>query len=53
LLKYFPVQLILSKLPPEVIARDFAMGVVWLGIALVLFQVTWRAGLKRFSAVGA
>jgi len=50
---YFPIQLILGKLPAEVIARDFAMGVVWFGIALALFQVTWRAGVKRFSAVGA
>jgi ABC-type uncharacterized transport system permease subunit len=43
----------LGKLPPEVIARNFAMGVVWFGIALALFQVIWRAGVKRFSAVGA
>lgn len=53
LLKYFPIQLILGKLPPEVIARDFAMGVVWFGIALALFLMVWRAGVKRFSAVGA
>jgi ABC-2 type transport system permease protein len=53
LLKYFPVQLILNKLPPEVIARDFAIGVVWFVAALALFLVVWRAGLKRFSAVGA
>jgi ABC-2 type transport system permease protein len=53
LFKYFPIQLILNKLPPEVIARDFAMGVLWFVVALVLFRVAWRAGLKRFSAVGA
>lgn len=53
LLKYFPIQLILGRLPPEVIVRDFAMGVVWFGIALALFQLVWQAGLKRFSAVGA
>ena len=53
LLKYFPIQLILGKLPPEVIVRDFVMGVVWLGISLALFQVVWRAGVKQFSAVGA
>lgn len=53
LLKYFPIQLILGKLPPEIILRDFAMGVGWLVIAIVLFQSVWRAGLKRFSAVGA
>ncbi len=53
LLKYFPIQLILGKLSPEVIVRNFVLGVVWFGIALALLQVVWRAGLKRFSAVGA
>jgi ABC-2 type transport system permease protein len=53
LCKYFPIQLILGKLPPGAIVRNFGLGVVWLGIALALFLVTWRAGLKRFSAVGA
>ncbi|HLF27982.1 MAG TPA: ABC-2 family transporter protein [Anaerolineae bacterium] len=53
LLKYFPIQLSLGKLPPEVIVRDFALGVVWFGVALALFRMVWRAGLKRFSAVGA
>jgi ABC-2 type transport system permease protein len=53
LLKYFPIQLILGRLPAEVIVRDFVLGVVWFGIALALFQLVWRAGLKRFSAVGA
>lgn len=53
LLKYFPIQLILGRLPAEVIVRDFALDLVWLALAWVLFQATWRAGLKRFSAVGA
>jgi len=53
LFKYFPIQLILGRLPTEVIIRDFALDVVWLGVALALFQLAWRAGLKRFSAVGA
>ncbi|MGH2522643.1 MAG: ABC transporter permease [Anaerolineales bacterium] len=50
---YVPIQIILGKLPTEVIVRDFALGLVWFGLALALFQVVWRAGLKRFSAVGA
>jgi ABC-2 type transport system permease protein len=52
-LRYFPIQLILGKLSPEIIVRNFALGVLWFGIALVLFQAVWRAGVKRFSAVGA
>lgn len=53
LLRYFPIQLILGKLPPETIARNFALGVFWLAAALLVFQLIWREGLKRFSAVGA
>jgi ABC-2 type transport system permease protein len=50
---YFPIQLILGRLPADVIVLNFALGVIWLGVALVLFQLVWRAGVKRFSAVGA
>lgn len=53
LYKYFPIQLIRGKLAPEVIALDFALGLVWLGIALALFRFVWSQGLRRFSAVGA
>ncbi len=53
LLRYFPVQLILGRLPPDAILRDFALDLVWLGIALMLFRATWRSGVRRFSAVGA
>lgn len=50
---YFPIQLILGRLPADVIVRNFVLGIVWLGIGLALFQLVWRAGVKRFSAVGA
>jgi ABC-2 type transport system permease protein len=53
LLKYFPVQLILGQLPPEVVVRDFILGVVWFGLMLALFRWVWRMGVRRFSAVGA
>jgi ABC-2 type transport system permease protein len=50
---FFPIELILGKLAPDVIAWNFALGVLWFVIALVLFSWVWRAGVKRFSAVGA
>jgi ABC-2 type transport system permease protein len=50
---YFPIQLILGKLSPEVIVQNYALDVVWLAIAFALFSWVWRAGVKRFSAVGA
>jgi ABC-2 type transport system permease protein len=53
LLRYFPIQLILGRLPPEAILRNFALDVVWFVVALALFSWVWRNGVKRFSAVGA
>ncbi len=53
LLRYFPIQLVLNKLPAEVVVRDFALAIVWFLVALALFRRVWREGLKRFSAVGA
>ena len=53
LLRYFPIQLILNRLPPEVIVRNFVLSFVWLGLAYLLFRAVWNAGQKRFSAVGA
>ena len=50
---YFPIQLILGKLPPDVIVRDFGLQVVWFLIGLALFWLVWSRGVKRFSAVGA
>ncbi len=53
LFRYFPIQLILGKVPPEMILRDFALGIAWLLVASGLFTWVWREGVKRFSAVGA
>jgi len=53
LMKYFPVQLILGRLSPEAVVRNFAMAGLWFVVALVLFLWVWRNGVKRFSAVGA
>jgi ABC-2 type transport system permease protein len=53
LLRYFPIQLILGKLPAEVVLRNLALELLWLGIGLALFRWVWREGLKKFSAVGA
>ncbi|HJZ45754.1 MAG TPA: ABC-2 family transporter protein [Roseiflexaceae bacterium] len=50
---YFPIQLILGRVPPDAIVRNFALGLLWFVIGLALFQLVWRRGVKRFSAVGA
>ena len=50
---YFPIQIILGNLSPDVIVRTFITGLGWLVVAVVCFLVVWRNGLKRYSAVGA
>ena len=53
LFKYFPTQLILGKLSPDEIIRGYAVGLVWIALAYLLFRFVWKRGLKQFSAVGA
>lgn len=53
LLIYFPIQLILGKLSQAQIITSFASGAIWLSVAILLFNIVWRSGVKRYSAVGA
>ncbi|HEY3476464.1 MAG TPA: ABC-2 family transporter protein [Anaerolineales bacterium] len=50
---YFPIQLVLGKLTSAQILQGYAMGVIWLVIAITIFNWVWRNGVKRYSAVGA
>jgi ABC-2 type transport system permease protein len=49
----FPVELLLGKVTPEDALMGFGMQVIWLGIEMLLLFVVWRAGVKRYAAVGA
>jgi len=51
--KYVPIQILLNRLTPDVIVRDLAVGCLWAVLSWILFRWVWRAGVKRFSAVGA
>ncbi|HEX5840474.1 MAG TPA: ABC-2 family transporter protein [Anaerolineales bacterium] len=53
LLIYFPIQLILGRLSGAQIIQGFGMGGIWLAVSIFLFNLIWRNGVKRFSAVGA
>ena len=53
LLIYFPIQLILGNLSQAQILQGYISGAVWLIVSIVLFNLVWRNGVKRFSAVGA
>jgi ABC-2 type transport system permease protein len=49
----FPVELVLGRLSPMEAATGLTVQVAWLGVALLLLRVVWRAGLRSYSAVGA
>ena len=53
LMLYFPIQLLLGK----VTIQDALIAMLWQGFWLFVFfigfQLIWRAGIKKFSAVGA
>lgn len=49
----FPVSLVLGQLSAQEIALGFAAQVIWIGVAVSLMAVVWRAGVKQFAAVGS
>jgi ABC-2 type transport system permease protein len=53
LLIYFPIQLILGNLSQAQIVQGFTSGAIWLVVSILVFNLVWRNGVKRFSAVGA
>jgi ABC-2 type transport system permease protein len=48
----FPVEVLTGQLSRAELWTGFAFQAGWLFVALGLFLVVWRAGLKRYSAVG-
>jgi ABC-2 type transport system permease protein len=50
---YFPIELILGNLSSAQIIQGYVVGVVWLIASIVIFNLVWRNGIKRYSAVGA
>jgi len=41
-----------GQLSAAEILAGFAIQAGWLAVALVLFTALWRAGVRRYSAVG-
>jgi ABC-2 type transport system permease protein len=49
----FPSQILLAKIDGTALLLGFGKQVGWIILLTLLRQAMWRAGLKRFSAVGA
>ena len=49
----FPVLLLLGRLTPQETWRGLAIQVIWLVLSVFLVRLVWRAGVRRYGAVGA
>jgi ABC-2 type transport system permease protein len=49
----FPVELFLGRLAPAEAVRGLGVQAGWLALFLLILQFAWRAGVRRYSAVGA
>ena len=47
----FPVEVLTGQLPPAGIRYGFLIQAGWLAVALVLYAVLWRKGVKHYAAV--
>jgi ABC-2 type transport system permease protein len=50
---YFPVELILGRVPSDQIFTGFLLQFFWLAVGIGLFRLMWIGGIKQYSAVGA
>ena len=50
---WFTVELALNRLSPAEIAAGFRMQGLWLVLGLLLMQVVWRLGVRKYTAVGS
>ena len=48
----FPVEVLTGALTGPEVLQGFAVQAAWAALALALSWLTWRQGLKRYSAVG-
>jgi ABC-2 type transport system permease protein len=49
----FPVELFLGRLPRSEALWGLGVQAAWLAVFLLLLRLSWRAGVRRYSAVGA
>jgi ABC-2 type transport system permease protein len=48
----FPVEVLTGQAAGAALLKGFALQAGWLALAVALYAVIWRAGLRRYAAVG-
>jgi ABC-2 type transport system permease protein len=49
----FPIEVAMGRRTGDQILHNYLLQLAWIAIGLVVWRLAWRAGLKRYSAVGA
>jgi ABC-2 type transport system permease protein len=49
---YFPINALVGKLGPQELLTGLGVQALWIVGGIGLVKIVWRAGIKRFSAVG-
>jgi ABC-2 type transport system permease protein len=49
----FPIEVLLGRVQGESLVGGLVTQLAWIAVAYLLFRLFWRAGLRRYSAVGA
>jgi len=49
---FFPLQIFLGRASPQEVLHGFILQIFWVVFFLVLGQAIWRAGLRKYTAVG-
>jgi len=48
----FPVEVLTGQLDRADLLAGFALQGFWTAVAILLYRVMWRSGLRRYTAVG-
>jgi ABC-2 type transport system permease protein len=49
---YFPLEVLLGRVSGEQLVSGFLMQLLWFGISILAVALTWRWGVKKYTAVG-
>jgi ABC-2 type transport system permease protein len=49
----FPIEVLLGRVSGPDLLSGYLVQVVWIGVALAVYALVWRVGLRQYSAVGA
>jgi ABC-2 type transport system permease protein len=49
---FFPIESLIGNMSPNQLIGGLAMQGLWIAIGVILVNLVWKAGVRRYSAVG-